>query len=57
MVARLGVHLALVDGLLERDAPLRLLDPPRVDRHAVVALARRVAAAESQDGPCEAVDA
>ena len=57
MVARLGVHLALVDGLLEGDGPLRLLDPPRVDRHAVVALACRVAAADSQGGPCEAVDA
>ena len=57
MVARLGVHLALVDGLLEGDGPLRLLDPPRVHRQAVVALACRVAAADSQDGPCEAVDA
>ena len=57
MVARLGVHLALVDGLLEGDGPLRLLDPPRVHRQAVVALACRVAAADSRDGPCEAVDA
>jgi len=57
MVARLGVHLALVDGLLEGDGPLRLLDPPRVHRQAVVALACRVAAADGRDGPCEAVDA
>lgn len=57
MVARLGVHLALVDGLLEGDGPLRLLDPPRVPRQAVVALACSVAAADSQDGLREAVDA
>lgn len=57
MVARLGVHLALVDGVLEGDGPLRLLDPPRVDRRAVVTLACRVAADDSQDGPCEALRA
>ncbi|GAA2151758.1 hypothetical protein GCM10009844_34380 [Nocardioides koreensis] len=57
LVARLGVHLTLADGLLEGDGPLRLLDPPRVHRHAVVALACRVAAADGQDGPCEAVEA
>ena len=57
MVARLGVHLAVVDGLLEGDGRLRLLDPPRVHRHAVVALACRVAAADGQDARCEAVDA
>ncbi|MFC4785041.1 GNAT family N-acetyltransferase [Nocardioides sp. MAHUQ-72] len=57
MVARLGVHLALADGLLEGDGPLRLLDPPRVDRRSVVALACRVAAVDDQDGPCEAVNA
>jgi RimJ/RimL family protein N-acetyltransferase len=57
MLVRLGVHLDLVDGLLEGDGPLRLLDPPRVDRQAVVALACRVASTEGRDGPCAAVGA
>jgi len=41
LVSRIGVRLELTDGLLEGEGPLRLLDPPRVDRHAVVALAHR----------------
>ena len=47
LVARLGVRLVPADGLLEGEGPLRLLDPPRVDRRAVVALACQVAAAEA----------
>ena len=39
LVTRIGVRLSLTDGLLEGEGPLRLLDPPRVDRRAVVALA------------------
>jgi RimJ/RimL family protein N-acetyltransferase len=39
LVTRIGVRLSLADGLLEGEGPLRLLDPPRVDRRAVVALA------------------
>lgn len=39
LVTRIGVRLSLADGLLEGEGPLRLLDPPRVDRGAVVALA------------------
>ena len=41
LVTRIGVRLSLTDGLLEGEGTLRLLDPPRVDRHAVVALAHR----------------
>ena len=40
LLSRVGVPLKFEDGLLEGSAPLRLLDPPRVDRHAVVELAR-----------------
>lgn len=39
LVTRLGVRLQVVDGLLEGEGPLRLLDPARVDRGAVLALA------------------
>jgi RimJ/RimL family protein N-acetyltransferase len=41
LLARLGIPLTLRDGLLEGEGPLRLLDPARVDRHAVVGLAQR----------------
>ena len=41
LVTRAGVRLAVSGGLLEGEGDLRLLDPPRVDRHAVVALAAR----------------
>lgn len=40
LLSRVGVPLRFEDGLLEGSAPLRLLHPPRVDRHAVVELAR-----------------
>lgn len=42
LMSRIGVRLHLVDGLLEGEGPLRLLDPPRVARLDVVALALRV---------------
>lgn len=49
MVRRLGVSPTLVDGLYEGEGPLRLLDPARVDRAAVLALAAasRQASAET----------
>jgi RimJ/RimL family protein N-acetyltransferase len=40
LMAKLGVPMFLDDGVLEGSAHLRLLEPPRVDRHAVVQLAR-----------------
>ena len=39
LVTRIGVRLHVVDGLLEGEGRLRLLDPPRIDRRAVLALA------------------
>jgi GNAT superfamily N-acetyltransferase len=39
LLAQIGLRLRPSDGLLEGEAPLRLLDPPRVDRPAVVRLA------------------
>jgi len=39
LLARLGMDVVLRDGLLEGRARLRLMEPPRVDRRAVVALA------------------
>jgi RimJ/RimL family protein N-acetyltransferase len=41
LLARIGMRLVADDGLLEGESPLRLLDPPLVDRRAVVALAGR----------------
>jgi L-amino acid N-acyltransferase YncA len=43
MLHRIGVRLTVANGLLEGEGPLRLLDPPRVDRAAVVDLARSTA--------------
>ena len=40
LVTRIGVRLHEAGGLLEGEGRLRLLDPPRVDRNAVLALAR-----------------
>jgi GNAT superfamily N-acetyltransferase len=45
LVTRLGVRLQVVDGLLEGEGRLRLLDPARVDRRAVLALAADTATA------------
>jgi GNAT superfamily N-acetyltransferase len=56
LLRRLGLDLRSVDGLLEGTGPLRLLDPARVDRAAVVSLALRTtdpgdgAAGAAQDG-------
>jgi RimJ/RimL family protein N-acetyltransferase len=41
LLSRVGVPMAWEDGVLEGEAPLRLLDPAYVDRRAVVELARR----------------
>ncbi len=38
LLARVGAGTRLVDGLLEADGPLRLIDPPAVDRSAVLGL-------------------
>ena len=39
LVTRIGVRLQVVDGLLEGEGRLRLLQPPRIDRQRVLALA------------------
>jgi GNAT superfamily N-acetyltransferase len=39
LLTRIGLQLRPVDGVLEAEGPLRLLDRPRVDRPAVVRLA------------------
>ena len=39
LLARIGLLTRAVDGLLEAEGPLRLLDPATVDRSAVVRLA------------------
>lgn len=49
LLARLGIPLTLVDGLLEGEGPLRLLDPALVDRRAVLALAAAPPTPMSQD--------
>jgi GNAT superfamily N-acetyltransferase len=57
LLRRMGLTLIPVDGLLEGTGPLRLLDPARVDRAAVVSLALRTsepgdgAASVGQEGP------
>lgn len=51
LFARLGIPLTLRDGLLEGEGPLRLLDPVRVDRRAVVALAHRHSAGFEREEP------
>jgi GNAT superfamily N-acetyltransferase len=51
MLRRLGLALHDVGGLLEAEGPFRMLDPARVDRDAVAALAARpLASAEPR--PC-----
>jgi RimJ/RimL family protein N-acetyltransferase len=52
LMSRIGIRFRVVDGLLEGEGPLRLLDPPRVDRSDVLALARRAVPDESGAG-CE----
>ena len=36
LLRRVGLTLQVVDGVLEGEGLLRLPDPPRVDRHAVL---------------------
>jgi GNAT superfamily N-acetyltransferase len=51
LLAQVGLRLRPADGLLEAEGPLRLLDPPRVDRPAVVRVAMAsTAPRESSDG-------
>jgi GNAT superfamily N-acetyltransferase len=40
LLSRLGIPMSFEGGVLEGSAPVRLLDPPRIDRRAVVELAR-----------------
>ena len=54
LMSRLGIRLRVVDGLVEGEGPLRLLDPPRVDRRAVLALALRAASAPLDHAPVPA---
>lgn len=49
MLGRLGLSLRPVDGLLEAEGPLRLMDPPVVDRGAVVRAACMGAGDEALD--------
>lgn len=49
LVERLGVRSRVVDGLVESEGPLRLLEPAAVDRGAVVRLACEGSWDESRD--------
>lgn len=49
LLARIGLQTRMVDGLLEAEGPLRLLDPPVVDRRAVVRLACAGVVDEARD--------
>ena len=53
LLARLGIPLTLNDGLLEGEGPLRLLDPARVDRRAVVDLATRQSTGFEQEAAAD----
>jgi len=48
LLSRLGIPMTFADGVMEGCAPLRLLDPARIDRRAVVALARISAPAAAE---------
>jgi GNAT superfamily N-acetyltransferase len=54
LLRRFGLALHLDDGVLEGEAPLRLPDPARVDRGAVLDLAVRRARASGHRIPCAA---
>ncbi len=57
LLSRLGIPMSFVDGVLEGSAPLRLLDPPRINRRAVVELARLSVPAPAEPvwtSPCAA---
>lgn len=52
LLGRVGVRLPHGDGVLEGEGSLRLLDPPRVDRDAVLALACARSATAAAEHPC-----
>ena len=52
LLDRVGIRLSSGDGVLEGGGRLRLLDPPRVERSAVLALARAQSGAPWQESPC-----
>ena len=55
LLTRLGIPTSFAGGVLEGTGPLRLLDPPRVDRRAVLELARPSATAPAEPAwtvPC-----
>lgn len=52
LLGRVGVRLSPGDSVLEGEGRLRLLYPPRVDRRAVLALARAQSGVAVQEGPC-----
>jgi len=52
LLDRVGVRLPEGDGVLDGEGSLRLLDPPRVDRGAVLALARARSATAADEHPC-----
>jgi L-amino acid N-acyltransferase YncA len=52
LVGKLGLRLRPSDGLLEGEGPLRLLDPPRVDRSAVRAIHDRDRRRSGLNQPC-----
>ena len=57
LLSRIGISMSFDGGVLEGRAPLRPLDPPRVDRRAVLELARRSAPASAEPDwttPCAA---
>lgn len=51
LLGRIGLHPRPADGLLEAEGPLRLLDPPRIDRPAVLRMTMASAASrETSEG-------
>jgi RimJ/RimL family protein N-acetyltransferase len=48
LLSRLDLPMSLDDGVLEGSGPLRLIAPPRIDRHAVVELAQLAVPAPTQ---------
>ena len=48
LLSRLGIPMSFDDGVMEGSAPLRLLDPPRIDRRAVLELSRLSAPAPAE---------
>lgn len=52
LLDRVGIRLSPGDGVLEGEGRLRLLDPPRVERSAVLALARAHSDVAWRESPC-----